>query len=116
MPKLKRASSAHSAIQANRRKRSQREERGHNLRSHTSSEVSCEENSRRVRDDEAHRSARCDPERRQLEQEHNTAAQRQLCRENPGRRQEEQEHHTEAHRQTRSNPENRTRELQVNNV
>lgn len=100
MPKLKhkRASSALCARQAKKRKRNQREREQraqHETRqhqhscSHPSSEASSEER-RRELNAVVHRSARLDPERRQQEQERDTAARKQLRINNPERRQEEQ--------------------------
>ena len=68
MPKLKRASSAHVASQAKRRKKNQRELQ------HEGDLPRHQEQRRRERDAEAHRNARCDPVRRQQEQERNTDA------------------------------------------
>ena len=69
MPKLKHASTAHVASQAKRRKKNQRVRRDLTRR---------QEQTRRERDAQAHRNARRDPARRQLEQEHDTAARRQV--------------------------------------
>ena len=94
MPKLKRTSSALCARKAKKRKRSQRQERQHyNPRSDSNSEASFEE-SRRDRNAEAHRSARHDPEKRQLERERDSAAHREMRLQNQERRQEEQERDT----------------------
>ena len=55
-----------------------------------------QEQRRRECDAEAHRNARCDPARRQLEQERNTAAHQGVCMEDPERRRDEQEPNTAA--------------------
>ena len=87
--KRKRVSSAHSARQAKKRKRDQRKRENLNSFATSESLLSSEE-TRCQRDAEAHRLARLDPERRQQEQERNTAARRQVRIENPVRRSEEQ--------------------------
>ena len=89
MPKQKRVSSAHSACQAKKRKGNQRERECRNLTSHPMSSKE-----RRQRNVEAHKFAHLDAERRQHEQECDTAARRQFCMENPERRLQEQEQNT----------------------
>ena len=89
-PKRKRVSSAHSACQAKKRKRNQRQTEQQLSRSHATCESLTFEERRCKHNVEAHRSARLDPDTRQHEQEQNTAARRQSRMENPDRRVEEQ--------------------------
>ena len=70
MPKLKRTSSSYNVSQAKKQKKNQPERQGGLPRRQKQTRWEC--------DVEAHQSARRDPVRRQLEQEQNTAAQRQV--------------------------------------
>ena len=113
MPKLKRASSSSSVSQANKWKRTQREDpvkerQRDSLRyqpdsSDNSSPCGCQdsEERRRQHDAEAHRNARRDPERRREEQHRDTTAHRRVRMEEPERRREEQNRDTTVHRRVR---------------
>lgn len=103
MPKLKCVSSSHSASQAKKRKKNQREDPvkrqqerqcdslRHQLNLNRQDRSDSEERGerRRERNTEAHRTACLDTERIQQEQGRNTAAHRQVRLRNPERRREE---------------------------
>ena len=101
MPKFKRATAAHSALQAKKRKRNQRED-------------PVKRQQEQERSAAARRRLRVDnPEIREQEQQLNTAAHRRIRQENPERRHEEQQLNTAAHRRIRQeDPERRHEEQQ----
>ena len=80
MPRFKRATAAHRANQAKKRKRNQREDPVRRQE-----EQECNTATRQLLHED-------NPERREQEQQRNAEARRQLQQQNPERRQEEQEH------------------------
>ena len=94
--------------QAKRWKKNQRERQGGLPRR--------QKQTRQERDVEAHQSAHRDPARRQLEQERNTAARRQVCMTDPERRREEQQRNTANRRHVRMEDPERRQEEQLRNT
>ena len=112
MPKLKHAPSSYSLSQAKKCKKTQREDPvkrqqesiRRQLRSSNSRCREDPEERRRQQNTETHRTACLDPERRQEEQERNTAVRQQVRIENLDTRRVEQERDTVARRLSCEDP------------